>query len=642
MADDASVLSGNNIDSSDNVSVPNVPAQDTSAPPAPPDMGNATPGTQPTNFNTAPLAPADASAASSAAAPPAPPQSAGQPSVWKNLVMGALYGMASGAQVRGRNSAGAAAGAGFTGAISAQDRQQQQQVQQQQLQMESVKAADSHIAAMHAARASDNADEEAKLNIADHQAKTQESLEEMGIAPKLTISGDNPADIHAQAAGALTTLANGQPGGKIPQVTTTNSPATSGNDTHTIHVYSVGPQDADKNSTLQVINANRAYNNLPPIQTQADLQVAGGQQHPGNWRAGVAEMANDSTKNLYAIPPVDKDAGKNQATLNNLKQQLSTYEDHKDANGKSDASPTLIKSLQARIDAFNSTSENTRSGQASDANKTTLQEAPAKASSAGQVAAAEAKAKLPYELAKSRADQAIKDGDPNAAGKLLAAGDVAPSQIISARNPAFAQQAFAAAKAADPNWNAQTAEGWYKTASQPNNVAFFGSAKSLTDPGGTLEQLQTQYNKLPNGKLPAYNKLADWKAAAAGSGATAGFAQTALGAADDYAKVMGGGQGSDSAREELLTAFSRSSSPAQMEAAISAAHGAVNSQISSRIGNNPVMAKMYTNTQGGNAAQNNPTQSVGHKSGDIITQNGKNFVVSSVDANGKVTGANAQ
>lgn len=77
------------------------------------------------------------------------------------------------------------------------------------------------------------------------------------------------------------------------------------------------------------------------------------------------------------------------------------------------------------------------------------------------------------------------------------------------------------------------------------------------------------------------------------SGATAGFAQTALGVADDYAKVMGGGQGSDTAREEMLKGFAMASSPKQMEASIDAARGAVGSQMTSRIGSNKAMGRMY-------------------------------------------------
>ncbi|HEY6767999.1 MAG TPA: hypothetical protein VI386_24860 [Candidatus Sulfotelmatobacter sp.] len=214
------------------------------------------------------------------------------------------------------------------------------------------------------------------------------------------------------------------------------------------------------------------------------------------------------------------------------------------------------------------------------------------AGAANKASAVEA-AKQPLELQKIKAQQAIKDGDPNAAGQMLANGDIAPSQIISTRNPAFAQQAFAAAKSADPTYNPQRAEGEFKAANSPTNIGFFGSAKSLTDPGGTLEQLEAAYRKLPNGQIPKLNTIADWKATASGSGATAGFAQTALGVADDYAKVMGGGQGSDSAREEMLKSFAMASSPKQMEASIDAARGAVGSQMQSRIGSNKAMARMY-------------------------------------------------
>jgi hypothetical protein len=42
------------------------------------------------------------------------------------------------------------------------------------------------------------------------------------------------------------------------------------------------------------------------------------------------------------------------------------------------------------------------------------------------------------------------------------------------------------------------------------------------------------------------------------------------------------------------------------------------------------------------ASAQRPVQSVGHKPGDTIVQNGHNYVVTAVDANGKVTGANPQ
>ncbi len=211
------------------------------------------------------------------------------------------------------------------------------------------------------------------------------------------------------------------------------------------------------------------------------------------------------------------------------------------------------------------------------------------AKKAGAVAAAQA----PFKQAEAKFQQTLKDGDPNAAGQMLANGDVAPSQIISTRNPGFAQQAFDAAKKADPTFNAQTAETHFKAANSPTNLGFFGSAKSLTDPQGTLDQLAEAYKKLPNGQIPKLNKLADWKSAAEGKGVVAGFAQTALGVADDYAKVMGGGQGSDSAREEMLKGFAMAGSPKDMEASIDAARMAIGSQMQSRIGDNKALGRAY-------------------------------------------------
>jgi hypothetical protein len=100
-------------------------------------------------------------------------------------------------------------------------------------------------------------------------------------------------------------------------------------------------------------------------------------------------------------------------------------------------------------------------------------------------------AKLHLATATKAAEQAIADGDPRAAAQLLVSGTVAPSQLISSRKPAFAQQAFTLATQMQPGWNAAKADADFKVASGPGNVAFFGSAKSLTDPGGTIDQLKT-------------------------------------------------------------------------------------------------------------------------------------------------------
>jgi len=195
--------------------------------------------------------------------------------------------------------------------------------------------------------------------------------------------------------------------------------------------------------------------------------------------------------------------------------------------------------------------------------------------------------------AKKSGEQAIADGDPRAAAQLLINGTVAPSQIISSRKPAFAQQAFTAASQMQPGWNAQKADADFTVAKSPSNVAFFGSAKSLTDKGGTLDQLQDAAKDIPANQIPVFNSVADvWKAAT-GSGPVAKYASILLGVTDDYSKVMGGGQGSDSSRGQAINLVPLKASPEARAAAVEGIRGAVGSQVNSRIGNNSVLKNMY-------------------------------------------------
>jgi hypothetical protein len=130
--------------------------------------------------------------------------------------------------------------------------------------------------------------------------------------------------------------------------------------------------------------------------------------------------------------------------------------------------------------------------------------------------------------------------------------------------------------------------------------------------------------------------VADAIKASTGSGPIAKYAALTLGVADDYSKVMGGGQGSDTSRSQALNLIAAKQSPEQRDASIEGIRGAVSSQTNSRIGANPVLRKMY----GGEAPQTQ--QTAGHKVGDIINQNGHNFKATQVDANGKVLAADPQ
>jgi len=243
------------------------------------------------------------------------------------------------------------------------------------------------------------------------------------------------------------------------------------------------------------------------------------------------------------------------------------------------------------------------------------------------------------ERQKKVTDQAVQDGDPLAAGKMLHDGDVAPSQLVSSRKPEFAQKAFSEAvrlgKESGDGWNAQSAEGNFTVAKSPANVAFFGSAKSLTNKGGTLDQLADAAKDIPKGQIPVFNTIADVMKASTGSGPIAKYASILLGVADDYSKVMGGGNGSDTSRNQALQLVPAADSPEQRAAAIEGIRGSVNSQLNSRIGSNPVMQRMY----GGNieagaqagAKQAAPKFQVGQQ---VKLKNGQTITIKAVHPDG--------
>jgi hypothetical protein len=216
---------------------------------------------------------------------------------------------------------------------------------------------------------------------------------------------------------------------------------------------------------------------------------------------------------------------------------------------------------------------------------------------AGAKKGAEAAAELPFAARKAAAEQSVRQGDPNAAGALLADGSLTLSELKSrGTTPDFIVQATKAAQKVDPTYNPQKAEADFNIAKSEDNNKFFGAANSLlgkNGSGGNLDLLAQKYKALKNGNIPLFNKVADYAKAGSGDPALAGFVQAAIGVADDYAKVMGGGTGSDSSRLQLLQSFSNAHNPEQMKNAIRTAKQALSSQAESRIGNNKILKQMY-------------------------------------------------
>jgi hypothetical protein len=458
----------------------------------------------------------------------------------------------------------------------------------QNIQFESVRAADSHILASKQAQQIDTLNEESRIEIAQKNASYAAYLQNnFGIQPDIQISG-NGQEVHDQAIGAHSTLA-AENGGQIPPVQAVVMPHTPDKPTFDIHAYAPSQQDLQRNPTgfRKLVDTQRAVQGLPPID---DLSWNSG---AGHGYQGQRLMVLDAQR--FLSPIQDFTEQNLPAVLAQRKQQLAAYQAHTDVNGNPDADPATVKALNGSVGFLQNALDDVNASKNKQAAAQIAAETPVKIAQQQQMD----KARLPFDLARIKAEEAVKDGDPKAAGALLFNGDVAPSQIANARKPAFAQQAFTEAKnlaqQSGTHWDAQSAEGYFKTASSPTNVQFFGSANSLLDKGGTIDQLMAAYEELPNGRIPIINKAVNWADKTVGGKAPAGFQATAIGLADDYAKVMGGGQGSDSARNEILQSIMMSSSKGQMSATLAGMRAAVTSQVSSRFGNNPVMRRMYGN-----------------------------------------------
>lgn len=191
--------------------------------------------------------------------------------------------------------------------------------------------------------------------------------------------------------------------------------------------------------------------------------------------------------------------------------------------------------------------------------------------------------------------QALSQGDPNAAAQLLVNGDATLSELKSRGvTPDFiARTLFAAKQQSGGKYNAQQADAAFDVAKSPANVGFFGSAKSLTDQGGTLDQLAAAAKDIPGGQIPIFNSVADAAKAATGNGPIAKYAALMIGATDDYSKVMGGGTGSDASRAAAFKLMPMNASPEARAASIQGIRGAVTSQALGRIGDNQVLKRMY-------------------------------------------------
>lgn len=218
-----------------------------------------------------------------------------------------------------------------------------------------------------------------------------------------------------------------------------------------------------------------------------------------------------------------------------------------------------------------------------------------------------------------QAQQIIQQGDPAAAGQLLANRSLTLDELrLRNATPDFMAKAVFAAQKIDPSFKAAESAAQGRIAGSTANQQFFGNTDSLLVPKGTLDQLQAAGTDLPAGQIPIFNSVEQLASAATGNTPTSRYAAAVLGVADDYAKVMAGSQGSDTSRKQVLDILKAAQSPQQLAASIDQVRQQVMSQRRGRIGSNPYLKDMYPEPQA--AGQSAFTPPAGSRP---VTQGGK-------------------
>ncbi len=287
------------------------------AQPTPPAAPVQIPATGANTAATAPLAQAVPTPApvQPAAAPATPPPAAGQPSVWKDLAMGALWGLTgagkSGA-LSGHGRGGDAFAAGVAGGVGGVLEEQpafkaQQAAQAMDIKFKSAQAADLQTEyAIHEAQLN-HLPQEYQSELNTQNLDMMAKLQSLGITP-VAVTGDNPGD--AQATGRNLTKQGGGMGNLYTIEVQQNG--------KTAHISYDLDQLAQKSQGLSIINEAET------AQTGRAMTTAQmwGQMTPTQKVAAQNEALHFLNPQITSRPGLDSA----KATLATLKAQTQTDE----------------------------------------------------------------------------------------------------------------------------------------------------------------------------------------------------------------------------------------------------------------------------------------------------------------------------
>ena len=261
--------------------------------------------------------------------------------------------------------------------------------------------------------------------------------------------------------------------------------------------------------------------------------------------------------------------------------------------------------------------------------------APQAAPQGGGAPAAPAQSSAPYGYQPQNATlkaAAAKQPALYSQAAQLAEGDLDPSQVPKRGNAniAISQLAnlYSQEKYGKPFSPAQ-AQIDFNYAHDPQTQNLMKNLQTLTGDGknpGTLDILRQKAAALGNATLPALNDIKQWASLESGHPQLVGFRTAALDAVDMYAKVMGGGTGTDKGRDMASQLMQKNFSPAQFNEAFSTLQQTLNSRQGAIVGGNRYMAKQYPQQPSGGQQQGTQEPTATGPNGHKIVYRGNKWV----------------
>lgn len=213
--------------------------------------------------------------------------------------------------------------------------------------------------------------------------------------------------------------------------------------------------------------------------------------------------------------------------------------------------------------------------------------------------------KLQIDRQQKQMEQDVQSGDPAVIGQSMAAGLIAPSQVLSARSmsrPFYSkvlkEANDASMKATGKPFDVAQAEAQYKYAINPQTQNTLNMVDALDKPGGVADILLQKGKDLPSTGVPKFNSWEQALSYQTGGKAVPAYMPAAIDFADMYSKIMGGGVGSDSARLQALNLVMASQTPEQRAAAVQTLQDTLKQRGSSIVRDNPTLKAMYPSLAG--------------------------------------------